>query len=81
MRGDYQLQGRIFVNLIALMLPYHIYNLLKKREMLRHYSPGDVIEHLERISRLNIGDEWKYLEKPKKSRKMMEEFELYIMQN
>jgi hypothetical protein len=40
-----------------------------------------VIEHLERISRLKIGDEWKYSEIPKKSMKMMEELELLIMQN
>ena len=80
-RDDHQLQGWMFVNFIALMLHYRIYNLLRKREMLRHYSPRDVIEHLERISRLKIGDEWKYSEIPKKSRKIMEELDLHIMQN
>jgi len=42
----------MFNNFIALMLHYHIYNLPRKKEMLRHYSPRDVIWHLERISRL-----------------------------
>ena len=74
-------KGWMFVNFIALMLHYRIYNILRKRDMLKHYSPKDVIEHLERISRLKIGDEWKYSEIPKKSMKMMEELELLIMQN
>jgi transposase len=80
-RDDYQLQGWMFVNFIALMLHYRIFNLLRKRGMLRHHSPRDVIEHLERISRLKIGDEWKYSEIPRKSRKIMEELDLHIMQN
>ncbi len=80
-RDDYQLQGWMFVNFIALMLQYRLYNLLRKREMLRHYSPRDVIEHLERISKLKIGEELKYSEIPKRSRKMMEDLELHIVQN
>jgi transposase len=78
-RDDYQMQGWMFVNFIALMLHYRIFNLLRKRDLLKHYSPRDVIEHLERISRLKIGDEWKYSEIPKKSRKIMEELDLHIM--
>ena len=68
----------MFVNFIALMLHLHILNLLRKRDLLKHYSPRDVIEHLERISRLKIGDEWKYSEIPKKSRKIMEESGMHI---
>ena len=74
-------KGWMFVNFIALMLHYRIFNLLRKRGLLKHYSPRDVIEHLERISRLKIGDEWKYSEIPKKSRKIMEDLDLHIMQN
>lgn len=78
-RDDYQMQGWMLVNFISLMLHYRIFNLLRKRGMLRHYSPRDVIEHLERISRLKIGEEWKYSEIPKKSRKIMEELDLHIV--
>jgi transposase len=80
-RDDYQMQGWMFVNFIALMLHYRIYNILRKRDMLKHYSPKDIIEHLERISRLKIGDEWKYSEIPKKSRKIMDDLDFHIMQN
>ncbi len=80
-RDDYQMQGWMFVNFIALMLHYRIYNILRKRDLLKHYSPKDIIEHLERISRLKIGDEWKYSEIPKKSRKIMDDLDLHIVQN
>jgi len=80
-RDDYQMQGWMFVNFIALMLHYRIYNILRKRDLLKHYSPRDVIEHLERINRLKIGDEWKYSEIPKKSRKIMDDLDLHIVQN
>jgi hypothetical protein len=61
------------------MLHYRIYNILRKKDLLRHYSPGDVIEHLQRISKLKIGDEWKFSEIPRKSKKIMEDLDLHIM--
>jgi len=47
--------------------------------MLRKYSPKDVLEHLERISKLKIGDEWKISEIPKKSKTMIEGLKIPIM--
>ena len=72
MRDDFQLQGWMFVNFIALILHYRIYALLKSHDMLGKYSPKDVMEHLERISMLRIGNEWKILEIPKKSKTVIE---------
>lgn len=80
MRDDYQMQGWMFVNFLALILHYRIYNLLKKNDLLRKYSPEDVIEHLERVSILKIGEEWKLSEIPKKSRDIIESLEIPIMQ-
>ena len=79
MRDDHAMQGWIFINFIALMLHYRIYNILRKKNLLRAYSPGDVIRHLERISKLGIEDEWKTSEIPRKSRKIVEDLELHIM--
>jgi hypothetical protein len=66
MRDDFQLQVWMFVNFIALTLHYRIYALLKSHDMLGKYSPKDVMEHLERISTLKTGNEWKISEIPKK---------------
>jgi hypothetical protein len=79
-RDDYQLQGWMFVNFLALIMHYRIYSLLKAKDILKQYSPGDVIEHLERISMLKIGDEWKISEVPKHTRVLIEKLEIPIMQ-
>ncbi|MGC8559034.1 MAG: hypothetical protein ACP5NC_08640, partial [Nitrososphaeria archaeon] len=81
MRDDYQLQGWMFVNFIALIIHYRIYSILKEKDMLKRYSPEDVIEHLEKISMLKIGDEWKMSEIPKKSRDIIDELGIPVMQN
>ncbi|MDG7038715.1 MAG: transposase [Nitrososphaerota archaeon] len=80
-RDDYQLHGWTFINFVALILHYRIYGLLKQRDLLRGHSPEDVIEHLERISMLEIGDEWKLSEISKKSREIVDALEIPIMQN
>lgn len=58
-RDDYQLQGLMFVNFMALVLHYGIYCTLKEKNLLKMYSPEGVIEHLERVSMLKVGEEWK----------------------
>ena len=79
MRDDFQPQGWMFINFIALILHYRIYTLLKSHEMLRKYSSMDLLEHLERKSKLKIGDEWKISEIPRKSRTLIEGLEIPIM--
>ncbi len=80
MRDDNAMRGWMFVNFIALMLHYRIYNILRKKDMLRKYSPRDVLDHLQRVSKLKIGDEWKISEIPKKSRDIIDELGIPIMQ-
>ena len=80
MRDDQQMQGWTFVNFIALIMHYRIYALLRSKEMLKKYSPEDVIQHMSRIFMLKIGDEWKMSEIPKKSRLLIEGLEIPIMQ-
>ena len=71
----------MFVNFIALMMHYRIYGLLRGKNLLRKYSPQDVLEHLGRVFMLKIGEEWKISEIPKKSRVLIESMEIPIMQN
>ena len=80
MRDDYRMQGWTFVNFLALILHYRIYSLLKKHDLLRRYSPEDVLEHLERANMLKIGEEWRMSEIPEKSRDIIDALEIPIMQ-
>ncbi|EQD70837.1 hypothetical protein B1B_04783, partial [mine drainage metagenome] len=79
-RDDFQMQGWTFINFLALILHYRIYNLLRKHDLLKRHSPEDVIRHLERVSMLKIGEEWKMSEIPKKTRDIIEALEMPIMQ-
>ncbi|MDG7036463.1 MAG: hypothetical protein JRM72_03635 [Nitrososphaerota archaeon] len=57
MRDNQQLQGWTFLNFITFILHYRIYGTLKQRDLPRRYSLKDVIEYIERISMLKIGEE------------------------
>ena len=81
MRDDYQLNGWLFVNFIAMMLYYRIYNLLVSHKMLRKYSPMEVIEHLSRVQMLNVDGRWIMTEIPKKTREIIAQLEIPIIQN
>lgn len=78
MRDDYQMEGWMFVNFLAMMLYYRLYNELVGRDMLSKYSPKDVLEHLARVQKLKIGDEWVTTEIPKKSRAVIERLKIPI---
>lgn len=80
MRDDHQLNGWMFVNFLALVLHYRIYGLLRKHNALKKYSPRDIIEHMQRVHMLRIGEEWKISEIPKQTGKVIDELELPIMQ-
>lgn len=78
MRDDYQLEGWMFINFIALVFYYRIYRLLIDNKLLNNYSPYDVLMHLSRIYKLRIGDKWLISEIPKKSRRIIEKLNLPI---
>ena len=81
MRDDQQVQGWIFVNFIALLMHYRIYALMRSKDLIRKYSPEDVLEHLGRVFMLKVGGgAWKISEVPKKSRAVIEGLDIPIMQ-
>ncbi len=78
MRDDYQMEGWMFVNFIAMLFYYRIYGRLLEKDMLNNYSPSDILLHLSRVRKIRIGDNWKFAEIPKKSRKVIEKLGIDI---
>jgi len=80
MRDDAHLEGWMFVNFISLLLYYRIYEILLNKDLLKSFSPKDVILHLSRIYEVRIGEKWMLSEIPKKSRVLMKKLgiELHI---
>jgi len=78
MRDDYQLEGWMFINFVALVFYYRLYRLLADNALLKKYSPGDVLLHLARVYRLKIQDRWLTAEIPKQTRDILEKLCLPI---
>jgi len=78
MHDDYQMEGWMFINFLALIFYYKTYKLLRDNNLLRRYSPRDVLIHLSRIHKLKIQDQWVTSEVPKKTRDILEQLYLPI---
>ena len=65
---DLKEEGWMFVNFIAMILYYRLYNEPVGRDLLSKYSPKDVLEHLARVQKLKTGDECVTTEIPKAKR-------------
>ena len=81
MRDDYQLNGWLFVNFIAMMLYYRIYNLLVSHDILKKYSPMDVLGPPSRVQMLSIDGQRIMTEIPKKTREIINKLEIPIIHN
>jgi len=71
MRDNYQLEGRMFINFVALVFYYRLYRHLADNALLKKYSPGDVLLHLARLYRLKIQDRWLTAEIQKQTRDLL----------
>ncbi len=71
MRDDYQMEGWMFINFIALVFYYRLYKILADNSLLKRYTPNDVLIHLSRIYKLKIQNEWITSEIPKKTRDIL----------
>jgi len=78
MRDDYQMEGWMFINFLALVFYYKTYGLLSDNGLLKRYSPKDVLIHLSRVHKLKIQDRWVTSEIPKKTRLINEKLDIHI---
>lgn len=72
MHDDLAMEGWMFVNFMALLLYYKLYNILLSKNMLSKYSPKDIVLHLSRVFKIKVGKDWMLSEVPKKSRIVIE---------
>ena len=78
MRDDYQMEGWMFINFIALVFYYRLYKILADKSLLKRYTPNDALIHLSRIYKLKIQNEWITSEIPKKTRDILEKLNMPI---
>lgn len=78
MQNQRSLETWAFVNHIALVLCYKIYNLLKTKKLLNRYSVADFLHHLKYINIVKIGAEWKTGHITKKTSDLLGKIGLHI---
>ena len=78
MRDDRQMEGWMFINFLALVFYYRVYKLLSDNNLLKKYSPKDVLIHLSRVKKLKVQKEWITSEIPKKTRLINEKLKIHI---
>jgi len=76
MRSDEQIDAWVFINFIALLMYYRIYRQLIENNLLRKYSPKDVLIHLARVYKIRIDNEWLTSEVPRKTRSIIEKLNI-----
>jgi len=78
MQNEMAFQGWMFINFIALQWYYQIYLLLKEKDLLKNYSPKDLLMHLSGIKRLKINQTWHIAEFTKKTQTLLDKIQLPI---
>lgn len=80
-RDDFQVEGWMFVNFVALLFYYQLRNMLVERKLLARFSVLDILVHLSRIYKIKIGNDWELSEIPKKTLKILEKLDKHITKN
>jgi transposase len=76
MQNDIALEGWAFINHIAMLLLYGIYAKLRNAELLKKYSPKDLIEYLKNIQKLKIDNEWNVINLSVKTKEILKKLGL-----
>ena len=78
MQSDESFKAWMFINHISLMLYYRLYNLLTKEDLLKKYSPGDILMKLSQIYKVRIKKYWQLSEVTSKTQKLVKKLGLTI---
>ena len=68
MRSNEALETWLFINHLALIFYYRLHKRLVRHELIKKYSPKDIIMHLEAVKKVKINDNWLNAEIPSKSK-------------
>jgi len=78
MRSEDKLEAWMFVNHLALIYYYRLYQSLLKMDLLKKYSPKDILIHLSQIRKIKINDEWVFSETTHKISHLLKKLEEHI---
>jgi hypothetical protein len=79
MQNRYVLEGWLFVNFIAMLAYYKLFDRLRSAELLAKTSPKDMIEFSKSIYQTKIRGEWRMSEIPAKTKKIFKKIGIGIL--
>lgn len=68
MRSNEAMETWLFINHLALVFYYRLYQRLVERDLIKKYSPKDIIMHLDTVKKVKINDNWMDAEIPTNSK-------------
>ncbi|MEI8301617.1 MAG: transposase, partial [Chlamydiota bacterium] len=78
MQSDEAFEAWVFLNHIAIMLYYKIFNVIKDKNKLGKLSPKDLLMRLTRVTKIRIGAEWVTAEVPRSSQIIFKELGITV---
>lgn len=78
MHSDESFEAWMFINHIALLLYYRLYALIKEADLLKTYSPKDVLLRLCRIQKIHLKNSWVTSEINSKTQNLIKKLGLHV---
>jgi transposase len=78
MRDEETLEGWMFINHLALLWYYRLYQLIKQKNLLPKFSPQDLLLHLSEIRKIKIDQNWYLAEITSSTLKLLNQLDLHI---
>jgi transposase len=78
MQNEKSLEAWAFINHIALLLNYKLYNSLRDSKKIKKYSIDELLSHLKYISKAKINDEWLTTEITRKTSDLLTDLNIHI---
>jgi hypothetical protein len=78
MQSDKSMEGWAFINHLATMLYYRVFNLLKTHDLLKSTSPSDLLLKLARINKIKINKCWILAEINSKTAKLIHKLNIHV---
>jgi len=78
MQGHIEMETWMFIHHLALVFYYRLYQRLMDKDLLKKYSPKDLLLYFSQIKKIKIQDEWKVAEIPQKVKALIEKYGIPI---
>jgi transposase len=78
MQGDIEMETWMFIHHLALVFYYRLYQRLMDKDLLKKYSPKDLLLYFSQIKKIKIQDQWKVAEMPQKIQTLIKKYDIPI---